>query len=91
MEYEEGSFHVVMVGRLAHEKGVERALQAAAYAAEKSIPVVLHIVGDGKMTPELKQTASLLKLQEHAVFLRRAEKSVPFYGQCGSSADHVIP
>lgn len=68
VEYEQGSFHLVMVGRLAHEKGVERALQAAAYVAEKSIPVVLHIVGDGKMTPELKQTASLLKLQEHAVF-----------------------
>lgn len=68
VEYEQGSFHLVMVGRLAHEKGVERALQAAAYAAEKSIPVVLHIVGDGKMTSELKQTASLLKMQEHAVF-----------------------
>ena len=26
------------------------------------------IVGDGKMTPELKQTAFLLKLQEHVVF-----------------------
>lgn len=68
VEYEPGFFHVVMVGRLAHEKGVERALQAAAYAAEKSIPIVLHIVGDGKKMPELKQTASLLKLQEHAVF-----------------------
>ena len=68
VEYEQGSFHLVMVGRLAHEKGMERALQAAAYVAEKSIPVVLHIVGDGKMAPELKRTASHLKLQKHAVF-----------------------
>ncbi len=68
VEYEPGFFHVVMVGRLAHEKGVERALQAAAYVAGKTIPIVLHIIGDGKMMPELKRTASLLKLQKQAVF-----------------------
>lgn len=68
VEYEPGFFHVVMVGRLAHEKGVERALRATAYAEEKSIPVVLHIIGDGKMIRELKQTASLLKLQKQVVF-----------------------
>ena len=68
VEYEQGYFHVVMVGRLAHEKGVERALKATVYVKENAIPVVLHIVGDGKMMSELKQTASLLKLEEHVVF-----------------------
>lgn len=68
VEYESGFMHVVMVGRLAHEKGVERALRATAYAAEKSIPIVLHIVGDGKMMPKLKRTAELLKVQKQTVF-----------------------
>ena len=68
MKYESGSFHVVVVGRLAHEKAVDRAIRAVAYAAKKSIPVVLHIVGDGKMMSQLKQTANLLKVQRQIVF-----------------------
>lgn len=68
VKYESGFFHVVVVGRLAHEKAVDRAIRAVAYAAKKTIPVVLHIVGDGKMLPQLKQTAKLLKIQKQTVF-----------------------
>lgn len=68
LKYESGFFHVVVVGRLAPEKAVDRAIRAAAYAAEKSVPIVLHIVGDGKMMPRLKQTADLLKIRERTVF-----------------------
>lgn len=61
--YEAGKIHVLVVGRLAHEKAVDRAIRAAAYAAARQLPLSLHIVGDGKMSKPLKELTSSLKLQ----------------------------
>ena len=56
--YEEGRFHVVMVCRLAHEKGIERAIQAISHVNRVGIPTELHIVGDGPMKRKLIDVAS---------------------------------
>lgn len=68
VSYEPGFFHAAVVGRLAHEKGVERAIQAVAYASKKSIPIILHIIGDGKMMQKLKQMTDELNVQKQVVF-----------------------
>lgn len=64
VEYEPGCFNVVMVSRLAHEKGIERALEAIAYVTGKNIPAALHIVGDGPMEPFLRKRAEELGIAE---------------------------
>lgn len=71
VEYESDKFHVVVVGRLAHEKAVDRGIRAVAYGIEKHLPISLHIIGDGNMMKPLKELAISLKIQE----------AVHFYGE----------
>ena len=61
--------NLLIVARLAHEKGVERALKAVSKLPENS--VYLHIVGSGAKEAELQQLTEELQL----------EKSVIFYGE----------
>lgn len=56
--YDKDNINVVMVSRLSHEKGIERAIFAAARAVERGIPAVLHIVGGGPMREMLQKTAA---------------------------------
>lgn len=56
--YDGDAVNVVMVSRLSHEKGIERAIIAAARAAEQKLPVILHVVGGGPMEEMLKKTAA---------------------------------
>ncbi len=66
--YEAGKFHVVVVGRLAHEKAVDRAIKAAAYGIAKRLPISLHIIGDGSRAKALKELAVSLNLQNVVYF-----------------------
>lgn len=59
-EYDPTVQNVVMVSRLSHEKGIERAIRAVARAVEQGIPVMLHIVGGGPMRDMLEKTAEEL-------------------------------
>lgn len=69
--YDDNFVNVVMVSRLAHEKGIERAIEAVAVAAEGNVPVVLHIIGDGPMREQLQ-----LMAKERSISQR-----VSFYGE----------
>lgn len=69
--YESGTVHIVMVSRLAHEKGIERAILAVAQAIAQGYAVKLHIVGGGPMDKMLRDTAA-----EQGV-----AKDVLFYGE----------
>ena len=71
VEYDRSRRNVVMVSRLAHEKGVERAMEAMVYVMGKGIPVALHIVGSGPMELLLRDRASEQKIAD----------SVRFYGE----------
>lgn len=62
--YKSGRFHVVVVGRLAHEKAIDRAIKAAAYGIKKQLPISLHIIGDGNMMKSLKELVASLKIQD---------------------------
>jgi glycosyltransferase involved in cell wall biosynthesis len=68
--YDDSRLNVLIVARLAHEKGVERAMEAVAYAAQQGIGVTLHIVGSGAMEESLRQLAREL-----------GEKQFVFYGE----------
>ena len=74
--YDRNCCNVVMVSRLAHEKGVERALEATAYAMDKGIPMVLHIVGGGPMESFLGERAAELKITDLVHFY--GEQSNPY-------------
>lgn len=69
--YESGTVHIVMVSRLAHEKGIERAILAVAQAIAQGYAVKLHIVGGGPMEKMLRDTAA-----EQGI-----AKDVLFYGE----------
>ncbi len=65
VSYEGKGPHVLMVTRLAHEKGVERALTACAECAKKGIELQLHIVGSGAMQETHRALAEQLGLKVH--------------------------
>lgn len=69
--YGKGVMNVVMVSRLTHEKGIERAIEAIRYASENAVPVALHIVGGGPMESQLREIASVSGIGE----------CVHFYGE----------
>ena len=71
VEYDQSCCNVVMVSRLAHEKGVERALEAMAFVKNRGIAMALHIVGHGPMESFLRERAMELKVSD----------SVHFYGE----------
>ena len=74
--YDPAVRNIVMVSRLAHEKGIQRAIAAVAKAAEQKIPVMLHIVGGGPMEEFLKQTAAELGISKWVRFY--GEQSNPY-------------
>ena len=68
--------NVVMVSRLSHEKGVERAVVAAANAKKQGFPMMLHIVGSGPMEPMLKETVKALQMEKNVIF--HGQQSNPY-------------
>lgn len=76
VEYEADAVNVLMVSRLSHEKGIERAIIAAANAAEQGIPIMLHIVGGGPMRSMLEKTAAEYGIMERVCF--HGEQANPY-------------
>lgn len=66
--YSEESLNVVIVGRLAHEKAVDRAIKAVAYVKKHSIPIALHIIGSGSMEADLKHLVEEYEADEYICF-----------------------
>ena len=66
--YEPGRFHLLTVGRLAHEKAVDRAVQAVSYVIKQGIAVSLHVVGNGNMMDSLEKLAVSLNVQDFVHF-----------------------
>ncbi|MFB2020520.1 glycosyltransferase [Pseudoflavonifractor sp. P01025] len=66
--YEPGRFNLLVVGRLAHEKAVDRAIRAVAHGINHGIAISLYVVGDGNRMDSIKQLASELSIQDHVHF-----------------------
>lgn len=66
--YDKDRINLLMVSRLSHEKGIERAIKAVAHAVECRLPVVLHIVGGGVMEESLKVLVNDLGIRENINF-----------------------
>lgn len=74
--YDQDYYNVVMVSRLAHEKGLERALEAMVYAIGKKIQIALHIVGGGPMEAFLRARVEELRITKFVHFY--GEQSNPY-------------
>lgn len=66
--YDKDNKNVVMVSRLSHEKGIQRAITAVARAIGQGIPATLHIVGGGPMKDFLEKTAAEQGIEERVRF-----------------------
>jgi len=66
--YDSRYLNIVMVSRLSREKGIERAIEAVAYAISRSNKVRLHIVGGGVKEQELRYRAESLGVKDDVVF-----------------------
>ena len=66
--YDDSVTNVVMVSRLGHEKGIERAIYAVDYCVKRGLQVMLHIVGSGNMRAILEEQVAQLALQAHVRF-----------------------
>ena len=71
LQYSADAVHAVLVARLTHEKGVERAIAAIAQAQQRGVAVHLHIVGDGPLRESLQQQVTQLGVDD----------AVHFYGE----------
>ena len=74
--YESGWIHGICVARLAHEKGIERAICAVAAAREAGHCMKLHLVGSGGMEAQLRELVAQLDLQDRVVF--HGEQTNPY-------------
>ena len=66
--YDDKYTNVIIVARLAHEKGIERALHALKNALDKNINVKLHIVGNGDLMNTLQEMCRELDIENDVVF-----------------------
>lgn len=76
LEYDEEYVNVVIVARLSHEKGIERALEAIKYSVECGASVRLHIIGGGSMQRELTDLAKIMEISDSVFFY--GEQSNPY-------------
>lgn len=74
--YAEGKINAIMVGRLAHEKAVERGIKAISYVNNVGIPTDLHVVGDGPMRDKLLDATCACNMKDHVYFY--GEQSNPY-------------
>ena len=81
-DYEGGWIHGLCVARLAHEKGIERAITATAAARDAGFRFVLHLVGGGGMEGQLRELTARLKLEDRVIF--HGEKSNPYPYMAGA-------
>ena len=79
--YDADAVHAVLVARLTHEKGVDRAITAVAEANARGVAVHLHVVGDGPLRGELAQQAAHLGV----------DAAVHFYGEQTNPYRYVQP
>lgn len=68
LEYDGSYTNVIMVSRLSHEKGIERAIVSLAKAITRGCKVKLHIVGDGPMLSTLTDLVKEYHLDDNVVF-----------------------
>lgn len=80
--YPQGQVNIVMVSRLAHEKGIERAMEAVAVAGQAGLRCRLYLVGGGGMEQTLRQRALELNLSNRVEFL--GEQSNPYRFMVGA-------
>ena len=82
VQYEPGWIHGLCVARLAHEKGIQRAVYATATAREKGFAYKLHLVGGGGKENDLKELVQKLNLQDRVVF--HGEQTNPYPYMAGA-------
>ena len=68
--------HILMVSRLSHEKGIDRAIRAVAYAKARGLRVHLHLVGDGGERERLEGVSEELDVLDWILF--HGEQSNPY-------------
>lgn len=68
LQYDRQFVNIIMVTRLSHEKGIERAIKAVSNARAKCLPVKLHIVGGGAKTEDLRKLAQDEKIEGDVIF-----------------------
>lgn len=80
--YPTGQVNIVMVSRLAHEKGIERAMEAVAVAGQEGLRPKLYLIGGGGMESALRQRAKELKLCDRVEFV--GEQTNPYRFMVGA-------
>ena len=80
--FDSETLNIVTVGRLAHEKGLERAIRAIEHARRQGISAMLHLVGSGPKENELRNLADELGLQGAVVF--HGSQSNPYGFMCNA-------
>ena len=68
VEYASDSLNLICVARLSAAKGIDRAIDAAAYALSQGISLKLHIVGGGNMADELMRKVKDQGLEDKVIF-----------------------
>lgn len=74
--YDDNYVNVLMVARVSHEKGIDRAIKAVAKTIEKQIPVKLHIVGGGALLEDMRVLSESMNVSDSVFFY--GEQSNPY-------------
>jgi glycosyltransferase involved in cell wall biosynthesis len=79
--YTPDAIHAVMVARLSHCKGIDRAIRSIAVARQAGHPLVLHIVGDGPIRNTLHRCAEECAVTEWVCFHGEKQNPYPYIKQ----------
>ena len=66
--YDKENVHLLMVSRLSHEKGIDRAIRAVSNINAKGVKTCLHLVGDGGDRENLQTLAIELGVADSIIF-----------------------
>ena len=76
INYDVNTINLVIVSRLSHEKGIDRAINVCAEEYRKGHNITLHILGEGPMRGELEELAARLRISDRVIF--HGEQSNPY-------------
>ena len=68
IEYDVSCINVIVVARLSHEKGIDRAIRAVSLAVTHGYRIKLHVVGDGPLREELVKLVEKAHISDDVIF-----------------------
>lgn len=77
-----GSYKLLTVGRLVHQKGYDLALEACKILKDRNLAFKWYVIGEGNKREELEQKIKEYSLENHFILLGSKNNPYPYFKNC---------